>query len=117
MNNSLHSKLVSHARRWFGSPVGDFAATAEEARQLEEEATGPLAEIFFSGRGRRVHKWVHYLPIYDRYFSAMRGTQFKFLEIGVFGGGSLDMWREYFGPDAKIFGVDVNPACAELDTE
>ncbi len=28
------------------------------------------------------------------------------------GGGSLEIWREYFGPDAKICGVDLEPACA-----
>ncbi|MGH6912055.1 MAG: class I SAM-dependent methyltransferase, partial [Phenylobacterium sp.] len=35
------------------------------------------------------------------------------LEIGVSQGGSLGMWRSYFGPEATIFGVDVDPACAE----
>ena len=26
-------------------------------------------------------------------------------------GGSSQMWREYFGPDAKIYGVDIDPRC------
>jgi hypothetical protein len=38
------------------------------------------------------------------------------LEIGVFKGGSLELWREYFGPAATIFGVDVNPKCADYVT-
>jgi hypothetical protein len=33
------------------------------------------------------------------------------LEIGIYSGGSLDMWREYFGPTAKIYGVDIEPSC------
>jgi len=33
------------------------------------------------------------------------------LEIGVMGGGSLAMWREYFGEGAKIVGLDINPDC------
>lgn len=33
------------------------------------------------------------------------------IEIGVFGGGSLAMWREYFGKDSKIIGIDINPEC------
>jgi predicted O-methyltransferase YrrM len=33
------------------------------------------------------------------------------LEIGVSQGGSLDMWRMYFGPAALIVGVDVDDRC------
>ena len=29
------------------------------------------------------------------------------LEIGVYRGGSLVLWREFFEPDARIFGLDV----------
>lgn len=75
-----------------------------------------LAEIAYSGRCRRVHKWTHYFGIYERYLGEYRRTAFKMLEIGVSGGGSLDMWREYFGPEATIYGVDINPECARLDT-
>ena len=37
------------------------------------------------------------------------------LEIGVNSGGSLQMWRRYFGEEAVIYGIDINPACARLD--
>ncbi len=33
------------------------------------------------------------------------------VEFGVFQGGSLQMWRDYFGPRARIIGVDINPEC------
>jgi hypothetical protein len=33
------------------------------------------------------------------------------MEIGVYSGGSLNMWRDYFGPEAIIYGVDIEPAC------
>jgi hypothetical protein len=75
-----------------------------------------LAEVAYSGRCRRVHKWTHYFRVYERYLQKYRGTKFRMLEIGVSGGGSLDMWREYFGPKAVLFGVDINPECAKLDT-
>lgn len=35
------------------------------------------------------------------------------LEIGVFGGGSLQMWKEYFGPGCKIIGIDIDPECKQ----
>jgi hypothetical protein len=27
----------------------------------------------------------------------------------------MDMWRWYFGPDAMLFGIDIDPKCAEFD--
>lgn len=76
---------------------------------------GDLLEIFVSNKGPLVDKWHHYIPIYDRYFSAFRGKKIRFLEIGVFKGGSLQMWRKYFGKDAIIYGIDIDPSCARLD--
>jgi hypothetical protein len=37
----------------------------------------------------------------------------RVLEIGVDHGGSLQMWKEYFGLKAQIIGVDIEPRCAE----
>ena len=72
---------------------------------------GELLDIFANNKQVLVHKWHHYIPIYDRYFSRFRGTDVRFLEIGVFKGGSLQMWRKYFGEKAKIFGIDIDPDC------
>jgi hypothetical protein len=76
---------------------------------------GDLLDILSNNKGNIVHKWHHYIPIYDRYFSRFRGQKVKFLEIGVSKGGSLQVWREYFGNDAVIFGIDIDPACKKYD--
>ncbi len=73
--------------------------------------TGDLLDIYVQGGPQLVHKWHHYLPIYDRYFSPWRNRPLRFLEIGVSKGGSLSMWRKYFGADAVIFGIDIDEAC------
>ena len=39
------------------------------------------------------------------------------MEIGVLGGGSLFMWRDYFGPKARIIGVDLNPNAKTMKTQ
>jgi hypothetical protein len=39
------------------------------------------------------------------------------IEIGVMGGGSLDMWKEYFGPGSRIIGVDINSECKAYEAE
>lgn len=74
-----------------------------------------IERIFWSNSGPVVHKWLHYLPLYDRYLAKYRGTDVKMLEIGVYKGGSLHLWREYLGPKATIFGIDINPDCAAVN--
>jgi hypothetical protein len=77
--------------------------------------SGDLVDIYTGTTGALVDKWHHYLPLYDRYFSAWRGKPLRFLEIGVSKGGSLAMWRKWFGPDAVIFGIDINKKCARYN--
>lgn len=72
---------------------------------------GALLEFFVNNKNNVVHKWHHYIPLYDRYFSSFRNRKIRFLEIGVSKGGSLQMWRKYFGDDAIIYGIDINPEC------
>jgi hypothetical protein len=81
------------------------------------EAGNPLAAYFFNNPGRLMQKWHHYFDIYHRYFAPFRGRSPVVIEIGTFHGGSLQMWREYFGPGALIVGVDVDPRCRELAEE
>lgn len=68
-------------------------------------------EIFETHDGREASKWDHYFDIYDTYFSRFRGQPITMMEIGVGQGGSLEIWRDYFGPKARIIGVDINPDC------
>ena len=58
--------------------------------------------------GPGVWKWVHYFDVYDRHLARFRGTDVHFLEIGIFSGGSLRMWRDYLGESATIYGVDIS---------
>jgi hypothetical protein len=74
-----------------------------------------LLDYFTTNKGCVIHKWHHYIPLYDRYFSPFRGRKIRFLEIGVNKGGSLQLWRKYFGDDAIIFGIDINPDCEKLN--
>jgi cephalosporin hydroxylase len=74
----------------------------------------PLREYFEGNQGRLIHKWMHYFDIYERHFSPFRGKPVNVVEFGVSHGGSLQMWKEYFGPRAQITGVDIMPKCARL---
>lgn len=76
-----------------------------------------LNEIFNSHEGRRIDKWIHYLEIYTKHFEAYRGRKFTFVEIGISQGGSLQMWRKYFGPQARIIGIDIDERCRVMEEE
>lgn len=74
-----------------------------------------LERYFNNNKGKLIHKWLHYFDIYDRHFAVFRKKPVTILEFGVFQGGSLQMWRHYFGRRARIIGVDINPKCQELE--
>ena len=50
-----------------------------------------------------------YFHVYEELLTKYRGKNFTFVEIGVLNGGSLFMWRDFFGPAARIIGIDLNP--------
>jgi hypothetical protein len=66
---------------------------------------------FLNHDKRLIHKWKHYFPIYERHFKDFIYKPVTFIEIGCGLGGSLQMWKQYFGPHARIVGIDVNPEC------
>jgi hypothetical protein len=63
------------------------------------------------------NKWKHYFEIYDRHFAGYRNSAATILEIGVAAGGSLDLWRRYFGTKARIIGLDINPDCKRFERD
>jgi cephalosporin hydroxylase len=89
---------------------------AEEIAAIAQQAQTPLEKIYFQRTGPVSMKWRHYLALYDRYLSGYREKPTRFLEIGVADGGSFPMWRKYFGAQAKIFGIDVDPeSCKKVE--
>lgn len=50
-----------------------------------------------------------YLDTYNEYFKKYLDRPINLLEIGISGGWSLYMWKEYFKEGSKIFGIDIDP--------
>jgi hypothetical protein len=90
--------------------------SGEEFLKALPEPRTPLEDLFVNSWGRWLTKWTHYLRFYEQVLSAHRGKPVRMLEIGVQHGGSLDMWRSYFGPQAKLFGIDIDPQCLDRVT-
>jgi len=58
-----------------------------------------------------------YFPVYDKLFGPYAGRPITFVEIGVLNGGSLFMWRDFLGPEARIIGIDLNPEAKRWEAE
>ncbi|MGV3528888.1 MAG: class I SAM-dependent methyltransferase [Flavisolibacter sp.] len=76
-----------------------------------------LKTFFDSSNHRLIDKYEHYFEIYDRHFFRFRGKAITFVEFGVSHGGSLQMWKKYFGDHAKIIGIDINPECKKFEED
>jgi len=71
--------------------------------------TSEIHELFKQSV-RPTAKHVHYFAIYYELFAPYKGRDITFVEIGISGGGSLEAWRKYLGPKARVIGIDLNPA-------
>ena len=71
-----------------------FPAELTERVKVTTAIDPPDNELFriFSA-DTNVHKWHHYFAFYTRYFERSRDRPITMLEIGVFRGGSLRMWK------------------------
>ena len=76
-----------------------------------------LWDLFLNHQGRTIHKFKHYFPAYEAHFARYINRPLTFLEIGCGKGGSLQMWKRYFGPHAQIIGLDVKPECLEYQED
>lgn len=112
--NTLPSMLrgARRARTWRNGQTGQSPHATMDSRP------NPLqryAEAHTTGPG--IWKWDHYFDIYDRHFARFVGQAANIVEVGIYSGGSLGMWRDYFGPEAHIYGVDIEPACRVYQAE
>jgi Methyltransferase domain len=111
-NRLLRNGYRASASAWY------FARGYRYARRLappaptalaNPRAAGELEEYFDThNEGPGMLKWRHYFEIYERHLARFRGRQVNVVEIGVLGGGSLEMWRRYLGEQSHIIGIDID---------
>lgn len=90
----------------------DASVASKSMQQTGQQMSDGALHRYFLGNGDKIlHKWLHYFDIYERQFSRFRNKNPVMLEIGVSGGGSLAMWRDYFGEGCQVIGVDINHEC------
>ena len=119
---TLRLPIVGPTTRMLRAKFGSPRLTDFDSPSVDAMPDGAFARLFVEHDGRQISKWVHYFSIYDQLLGDYRsgftepdGTRrpLRFLEIGVSYGGSLEIWREYFGDAAVIVGIDIDPRCAD----
>ena len=61
------------------------------------------------------HKWLHYFRPYVSVVAPFAKQPIRMLEIGVYKGASVRMWREYLHPESVIVGLDIDEACKQYE--
>jgi hypothetical protein len=72
-----------------------------------------LATKYGTDKGPEDHM---YTDRYSLYLEQYRDIEFNLLEIGVFNGASIKMWKEYF-PKANIVALDIDPQCKQYEED
>ena len=90
--------------------IGNDAPEGYFARYTELNECG---KINGTDKTDRTH---NYLNKYEFFLSRFKNDTFTLLELGVFKGASIRMWRDYF-PNAHIVGVDYDHSCADMGSE
>lgn len=76
-------------------------------------------ELDFLGDVTRTDKCSYdhnYLDKYEFFLKKFKNEAINVLELGVFGGSSLRLWKNYFS-QAVITGVDIEPSCVNYRQE
>tara|TARA_B100001057_G_scaffold387712_1_gene394974 strand:+ start:3290 stop:4138 length:849 start_codon:yes stop_codon:yes gene_type:complete len=60
-------------------------------------------------------KWDNYFEIYSNILDKYINKKITFVEVGVGNGGSLFMWKKFFGHRARIIGIELNPEAKKLE--
>ncbi|MEM8659671.1 MAG: class I SAM-dependent methyltransferase, partial [Pseudomonadota bacterium] len=87
-------------------------------RTLSPNASDTYFAEYLKNTGEKaLNKWLHYFPVYSRELARFRNRPVTFLEIGVFRGGSLPMWKGYFHDESTLVFVDIDPECKAHELE
>lgn len=81
-------------------------------------ADNPLWDYFSNhAHGRGIFKWRHYFEVYHRHLARVTQRPVHVVEVGVLGGGSLDMWAHYFGAQCRVYGIDIRPEFKQYERD
>jgi hypothetical protein len=94
-------------------PASNFVPVVREGGSELDQPQGAVHQHWAGVPGG--HKWMHYFEVYDSLLAPLQGRPIRMLEIGVYRGASLEMWRRFLHPGSLIVGIDIDPGCKRFD--
>lgn len=90
----------------------------DKAKRFYEKDIGDL-DIYESYKRSPYRSIKHssYFQVYAELLDRYRDKEIIFVEVGVLNGGSLFMWRDYFGSKVRIIGIDFNPMAKQWESD
>ena len=80
-----------------------------EIQEESQHSTTSLSEMFDPQKYNTDKDDLGYLDsFYDEFFKELKNTPINMMEIGVYGGGSIYLWKDYLHSDSKIYAADIN---------
>jgi len=76
--------------------------------------TNKIKELFWE-LDKPSTKWSGYFDVYERHLKKFVGKAPRILEIGVLGGGSIELWLKYFGQNTSVTAIDINQECLKYE--
>jgi hypothetical protein len=112
LSNAMYAKRgYAYANRWARKTAGTNNTAPNAGKN-------PLRAFFDANQeGNGIWKFLHYFDIYDRHFSKYVGKEVHIVEVGIYSGGSLKMWKSYFGDKCKIYGIDIQKECMQYEDD
>jgi cephalosporin hydroxylase len=83
--------------------LGLSSSTKRRIARLRPAKLSWLASVYGSDKGVTAHQ---YVDLYESVLLPHRRSYTRVLEIGIYKGASISMWRDFF-PNAEIFGLDI----------
>jgi SAM-dependent methyltransferase len=83
---------------------------------LEEAEVAPTLVDLVRANGYATDKSNAYLEAYEELFETLRDEDVRILELGVYEGGSLLLWRDYFSRGIVV-GLDLHLPSLAVDAE
>lgn len=92
-------------------------------REKKKKKSTTLSELYLSGQYcTDKYQLGYYDHFYEDHLIPYLNSPINILEIGIRGGGSIKIWREYFHPDSNVYGGEVenfapieNTTCYKMD--
>ena len=111
INAMYHDRGTVYADSW----ARKTAVPGNKETGNEKNALRTFFDANKEGSG--IWKFLHYFDIYERHFSKYVGKEVHIAEVGIYSGGSLKMWKSYFGDKCKIYGIDIQKECLKYEDE